>query len=718
MTMQQQNIDYQALKIVQPTQASMGTILIEELNQATEIVNFEGMLSHSSHLARFAKNNPNSHLLLQDFKAMAEAGPLANLVAIESAAQLHHQDATKLLINCLTHDYASVRRQATWRLANRHPVASALTPLLHQLSFGGIDTMHAHHTLEKWSDSHPELIAQCVINALLSQEDPLIRARLVDLLGVLSGGSIIASLCTIAADNTESVPVRLAAISALGCRAGTFNGLLNQLAKQDNEIGAYATLAVHDQQVQQHTPSTHHNGGLRVCQLVLAQVDKRLSNGGCGDTGGVASLLVSLGDALARQPAVSQVLTIGLGSIEDAIKNLSLSDATSQPFRIITAGSSLRPMNSANAWEHLPQLKRSIKRCLGHFGGVDLIHLRMLDAGTFAASDVANELGIPVCFSFAPDPQNTVQALQAGQQLSQQAFLDADAQSNLWFRARMLEKMGRTSSHVALFPQPKCALLLQDIRKDLSPQTQKSVTIAEGIDIKLISEARLNYLPIEQIAGHSVISELAKKICATRRHLPLLLSVGRFHPIKGMARIVAAWAADPSLHNTCNLVLVGGNLSNPSLIETSVIQAIDAAVPINDPLRAGLIMLGGRPRADTAQLMVAAMMGQPGYWANGGIYVDGAPKEEFGLALIEALATGLVVVAPSTGGPSTFVDHGDTGILVDPDHDLGHSIKQGFGLVSLEGRILRARSMVEQHYAIDTMADKLTSLYLTVKDQT
>jgi hypothetical protein len=41
-----------------------------------------------------------------------------------------------------------------------------------------------------------------------------------------------------------------------------------------------------------------------------------------------------------------------------------------------------------------------------------------------------------------------------------------------------------------------------------------------------------------------------------------------------------------------------------------------------------------------------------------------------------------------------------------------------FGLVSLEGRILRARSMVEQHYAIDTMADKLTSLYLTVKDQT
>jgi glycosyltransferase involved in cell wall biosynthesis len=110
------------------------------------------------------------------------------------------------------------------------------------------------------------------------------------------------------------------------------------------------------------------------------------------------------------------------------------------------------------------------------------------------------------------------------------------------------------------------------------------------------------------------------------------------------------------------------------------------------------------------------MQGRSDYWAQGGIYVDGALKEEFGLALIEALATGLVVVAPSTGGPSTYVDHGDTGILVDPEHDLGQAIHQGFALVGRPGRSLKARNMVEEHYAIDTMAEKLTSLYLTVRD--
>jgi glycosyltransferase involved in cell wall biosynthesis len=127
--------------------------------------------------------------------------------------------------------------------------------------------------------------------------------------------------------------------------------------------------------------------------------------------------------------------------------------------------------------------------------------------------------------------------------------------------------------------------------------------------------------------------------------------------------------------------------------------------------------MGGRPRADIAQLMAATMMGRPDYWAAGGIYVDGALKEEFGLALIEALATGLVVVAPSTGGPSTYVDQGDTGILVDPEDDLGNAIHEGFALVECSGRSLKARHMVEEHYAIDTMAKKLTDLYLTVREK-
>ena len=148
-----------------------------------------------------------------------------------------------------------------------------------------------------------------------------------------------------------------------------------------------------------------------------------------------------------------------------------------------------------------------------------------------------------------------------------------------------------------------------------------------------------------------------------------------------------------------------------------VISAINKALSLNDSRRSGLILLGGRSHADVACLMIATMEGRVGYWPSGGIYVDGAPKEEFGLALLEALATGLVVVAPRFGGPLTYVEHGDTGILVDSECDLGCAIHQGFGLVNHPGRVSRVRKMVAERYTIDTMAKKLASLYLTGCDQ-
>jgi len=178
-----------------------------------------------------------------------------------------------------------------------------------------------------------------------------------------------------------------------------------------------------------------------------------------------------------------------------------------------------------------------------------------------------------------------------------------------------------------------------------------------------------------------------------------------------MDRLVSAWASDPHLHETCNLVIVGGALDDPTPSERDVLDAIERTVPPTDPRRAGLVLLGGRPRADVARLQVATMTGRADCWAAGGVYVDGALKEEFSLAVLEALAAGLVVVAPSTGGPPTYVVDGDTGVLVDPDADLAHAIRTAFGLVDRPDRAQRARRMVEEHYSIDTMATQLVDLY-------
>ena len=208
-----------------------------------------------------------------------------------------------------------------------------------------------------------------------------------------------------------------------------------------------------------------------------------------------------------------------------------------------------------------------------------------------------------------------------------------------------------------------------------------------------------------------MLDELAAKISPSRRGLPLVVSVGRLNPVKGMDRVVSAWAADPRLYDTCNLLIVGGDLAAPSATEAAVLETIDQLVPPTDRRRDGVILLGGRPHVDIGRLLISTVSGRAGDWAAGGVYVDGALKEEFGLAVLEALAAGLVVVAPSTGGPSTYVEHGDTGVLVDPGADLGVAIRDAFRLVARSGRAERARAMVEQRYSIETMAAQLVELY-------
>jgi glycosyltransferase involved in cell wall biosynthesis len=452
--------------------------------------------------------------------------------------------------------------------------------------------------------------------------------------------------------------------------------------------------------------------GLRIAQLALmGGLDGQLSRGGRGDTGGVASLLVSLGAALARHDDVDHVVTIGRGTLTDAVIGSLPASRSRSSFEILAFGDESRPAGSADeAWEHLPAIERGLRRALRSASPIDMLHLRMADAGALAGAEVAAELGVPICFSVAPDPHNVIESLQARRELDLESFIRLEAETHVWYRARLIERIARDADRLALFPRSRPIEFLQ--RADGHGEGQRRSVVAEGIDIGLLERARCDALDRTSPAvGIDVLDALAAPFPPSRRGLPLIISVGRLHPVKGMDRVVSAWAGDPKLHEACNLVIVGGDLDAPSTTEASVLDAIDRAVQPACRRREGLVLLGGRPRADIATLLTSAVTGHADSWTGGGVYVDGALKEEFGLAVLEALAAGLVVVAPSTGGPPTYVEDGVTGVLVDPSADLGVAIRDAFGLVARSGRVERARLIVEQRYSVDTMAAQLVELY-------
>ena len=94
-------------------------------------------------------------------------------------------------------------------------------------------------------------------------------------------------------------------------------------------------------------------------------------------------------------------------------------------------------------------------------------------------------------------------------------------------------------------------------------------------------------------------------------------------------------------------------------------------------------------------------------------------KEEFGLALLEAMATGLVVVAPGSGGPATYIESGATGFLVDTRDTvaLAKAVMDALDLAvgpGGNGMAKRARDMVAQNFTIQAMAASLSNVYARV----
>lgn len=117
-----------------------------------------------------------------------------------------------------------------------------------------------------------------------------------------------------------------------------------------------------------------------------------------------------------------------------------------------------------------------------------------------------------------------------------------------------------------------------------------------------------------------------------------------------------------------------------------------------------------------ATWLAAARLGRPGLAAPHGVYVSASVKEEFGIAILEAMAAGLVVVAPDSGGPATYVDDGVTGVLTGTTSRgaLADAVGTALDLAAAPGtdrRAEEARDLVRSRFSIGTMAATLAAVH-------
>lgn len=160
-------------------------------------------------------------------------------------------------------------------------------------------------------------------------------------------------------------------------------------------------------------------------------------------------------------------------------------------------------------------------------------------------------------------------------------------------------------------------------------------------------------------------------------------------------------------------------MKNPSADEREQLTRIDATIDPGERAAHGLFLPGHRPNNTVAHWVAAARTGLPGFAAPRGVYVCGSLKEEFGIALLEAMATGLLVVAPNGGGPATYLEQGRTGFLTTTwdTQLLGNSITAALACAAAETtgeRAAYSRSVVEADFTVQAMARALATVYSDV----
>jgi D-inositol-3-phosphate glycosyltransferase len=163
--------------------------------------------------------------------------------------------------------------------------------------------------------------------------------------------------------------------------------------------------------------------------------------------------------------------------------------------------------------------------------------------------------------------------------------------------------------------------------------------------------------------------------------------------------LLRAWCAT-GLWRTSTLVLVGGGAERPAAEEEHMREALRSLV-------------AGRPEA-ARRLAVRHALGDPAQGLRAWCVCPSA-KEEFGLAVLEAMEAGLPAAGPRRGGVAHYLRDGVNGVLLDTASaaTLAEDLERLVALPEPQrSRLARAgRDTANARFPVSGMAEALAEVY-------
>lgn len=148
------------------------------------------------------------------------------------------------------------------------------------------------------------------------------------------------------------------------------------------------------------------------------------------------------------------------------------------------------------------------------------------------------------------------------------------------------------------------------------------------------------------------------------RDKPLIFTMARLDHIKNIAGLVDWYGANPRLRELAHLVVVAGHVDAEQSSDREEQEQIARMHALMDrhALDGDMRWLGVHLEKRLAGELYRCIADR------GGVFVQPALFEAFGLTVIEAMISGLPTFATRYGGPLEIIRHGDSGFHIDPNH--------------------------------------------------
>lgn len=428
-------------------------------------------------------------------------------------------------------------------------------------------------------------------------------------------------------------------------------------------------------------------------------------NSGKGNNGGLAIFLKTLGNELSKSENIAKMITLTLATTWSA--DHFLINHSSENHLVANVPVYI---NQEKATEFLKKeniLKRTIHRFLDRCElKPDVFHVRFLDNASKAIANLSKEQSKKLVVTLTPDPHRTM--------------ADQNGKLEIGPFKEWLEKFNKVVIGDELIEMSDKIVGIGNysVKKELERYFPQLLTETHRTKIQMISEGiQIDLSFMNKDERLLTDAELAS-LGLTKEFLeqPIILNVGRLNKLKAQDQLLKAWG-NSELSDVYHLLIIGGDLNHPDTEEQQMINMITEYLKENPSLKEKFLHLEALSNYQIRKLEKRIRSEQKNYPQ---LYLCSSKKEEFGIAILEALSQQFLVLAPKKGGVKSYIKSGANGFLIDTSNwqsIADATIKKVFPLKNkkriFEKIQIAGEQTVKENFSMTTIAEDFLTLYLS-----